>query len=133
MIGMRKWPGQFMTDFGTRVLFADIRNFVSYTEQHTGPEVIRTLNHVFEALSRVVFTHKGTFDKYLGDGLMVFYGAPVAGDDDAQRAVATAVEMQQLFEEMRAATRRSRLFCRDRAYIDNRSTSYSRRPACLLL
>ena len=83
------------------VLFADIRNFVSYTEQHTGPEVIRTLNHVFEALSRVVFAHKGTFDKYLGDGLMVFYGAPVAGDD-AQRAVATAVEMQQLFEEMRA-------------------------------
>ena len=84
------------------VLFADIRNFVSYTEQHTGPEVIRTLNHVLEALSRVVFAHKGTFDKYLGDGLMVFYGAPVAGDDDAQRAVATAVAMQQLFEEMRA-------------------------------
>jgi len=83
------------------VLFADIRNFVSYTEQHTGPEVIRTLNHVFEGLSRVIFAHKGTFDKYLGDGLMAFYGAPVAGDDDAQRAVATAVEMQQLFEQMR--------------------------------
>ncbi|MCH7609680.1 MAG: response regulator [Chloroflexi bacterium] len=83
------------------VLFADIRNFVSYTEQHTGPEVVRTLNHVFEGLSRVIFAHKGTFDKYLGDGLMAFYGAPVAGDDDAQRAVATAVEMQQLFEQMR--------------------------------
>jgi PleD family two-component response regulator len=63
------------------VLFADIRNFVSYTEQHTGPEVIRTLNHVFESLSRVVFAHKGTFDKYLGDGLMAFYGAPVSGSD----------------------------------------------------
>jgi len=83
------------------VLFADIRNFVSYTEQHTGPEVIRTLNHIFESLSRVVFAHKGTFDKYLGDGLMAFYGAPVAGEDDAQRAVATAAEMQQLFEQMR--------------------------------
>jgi class 3 adenylate cyclase len=98
-------PDRYLKLYGeTRtvtVLFADIRNFVSYTEQHTGPEVIRTLNHVFEALSRVVFTHKGTFDKYLGDGLMVFYGAPVAGDDDAQRAVATAVEMQQLFEQMR--------------------------------
>ncbi|GMR10973.1 MAG: hypothetical protein BMS9Abin28_1797 [Anaerolineae bacterium] len=83
------------------VLFADIRNFVRYTEQHTGPEVIRTLNHVFEGLSRVIFAHKGTFDKYLGDGLMAFYGAPVAGDDDAQRAIATAVEMQQLFEQIR--------------------------------
>ncbi|MFQ5930825.1 MAG: adenylate/guanylate cyclase domain-containing protein, partial [Nitrospiraceae bacterium] len=83
------------------ILFADIRDFVRYTEQHTGPEVIRTLNHIFEALSRVVFAHKGTFDKYLGDGLMAFYGAPVAGDDDAQRAVATAIEMQQLFEQLR--------------------------------
>ena len=83
------------------VLFADIRDFVRYTEQHTGPEVIRTLNHVFEALIRVIFSNKGTFDKYLGDGLMAFYGAPVAGVDDAQRAVATAVEMQHLFEQLR--------------------------------
>ena len=83
------------------VLFADIRGFVRYTEQHTGPEVIRTLNQVFQALSKVVFAHKGTFDKYLGDGLMAFYGAPVAGEDDAQRAVATAVEMQRLFANLR--------------------------------
>lgn len=82
------------------VLFADFRGFVRYTEQHTGPEVIRTLNQVFQALSKVVFAHKGTFDKYLGDGLMAFYGAPVAGEDDAQRAVATAVEMQRLFANL---------------------------------
>lgn len=82
------------------VLFADFRGFVRYTEQHTGPEVIRTLNQIFQALSRVVFAHKGTFDKYLGDGLMAFYGAPVAGEDDAQRAVATAVEMQRLFADL---------------------------------
>src|SRR3972149_1212470 len=83
------------------VLFADIRGFVRYTELHTGPEVIRTLNHVFQAVSKVVFAHKGTFDKYLGDGLMAFYGAPVAGEDDAQRAVATAVEMQRVFHALR--------------------------------
>ncbi|MGH2621403.1 MAG: adenylate/guanylate cyclase domain-containing protein [Anaerolineales bacterium] len=83
------------------VLFADIRGFVRYTELHTGPEVIRTLNHIFQAVSKVVFAHKGTFDKYLGDGLMAFYGAPVAGEDDAQRAVATAVEMQRLFAKLR--------------------------------
>ncbi len=83
------------------VLFVDIRGFVRYTELHTGPEVIRTLNHIFQAVSKVVFAHKGTFDKYLGDGLMAFYGAPVAGEDDAQRAVATAVEMQRLFAKLR--------------------------------
>jgi class 3 adenylate cyclase len=98
-------PQRHLTLFGeTRVvtvLFADIRGFVAYTEQHTGPEVIRTLNHIFSAVSKVVFANKGTFDKYLGDGLMAFYGAPVAGEDDAQRAVATAVEMQQLFAKLR--------------------------------
>jgi class 3 adenylate cyclase len=82
------------------ILFADIRGFTRYTEQHTGPEVITTLNRIFEQLSQVVFTHKGTFDKYLGDGLMAFYGAPVSGDDDPQRALATAVEMMYRFRQL---------------------------------
>lgn len=82
------------------VLFADIRGFTRYTEEHTGPEVIRTLNQVFQALSQVVFTHKGTFDKYLGDGLMAFYGAPLSAEDDAQRAVETAIEMQEIFSRL---------------------------------
>lgn len=82
------------------VLFADIRGFVHFTEQHTGPEVIRTLNQIFPALSGLIFSHRGTFDKYLGDGLMAFYGAPVAADDDAQRALETAVEMQSLFSKL---------------------------------
>jgi class 3 adenylate cyclase len=84
------------------VLFADIRGFTRFTEDHSAPEVVETLNRIFRALSHVVFAHRGTFDKYLGDGLMAFYGAPVAGDDDARRAVATAVEMQQRFRELRA-------------------------------
>jgi class 3 adenylate cyclase len=79
------------------VLFADIRGFSRFSEEHSPNEVIDTLNRIFKALSQVVFTHRGTFDKYLGDGLMAFYGAPVAGDDDAQRAVDTAVEMHRLF------------------------------------
>lgn len=82
------------------VVFVDIRGFTQYTEQHTGPEVIRTLNEVFKELSRVVFAHKGTFDKYLGDGLMAFFGAPVSSDNDAQRAVAAAMEMQELFARL---------------------------------
>ncbi len=83
------------------VLFADISGFTAYTERHSGPQVIETLNRLFPALSQVVFAHKGTFDKYLGDGLMAFYGAPVAAEDDAARALATAVEMQRVFGELR--------------------------------
>jgi adenylate cyclase len=82
------------------VLFADIRGFSRFTEEHTAPQVIETLNRVFNVLSQVVFTHHGTFDKYLGDGLMAFYGAPVASEEDAQRAVKTAIEMQHSFREL---------------------------------
>ncbi|MEW6568793.1 MAG: adenylate/guanylate cyclase domain-containing protein [Chloroflexota bacterium] len=84
------------------VLFADIRGFTHYTEQRTGPQVVETLNRLFPPLSQVIFNHRGTFDKYLGDGLMAFYGAPMAGVDDAQRAVDTAIEMQRLFRELTA-------------------------------
>jgi adenylate cyclase len=80
------------------VLFADIRGFTQFTDHHTGAEVVETLNWLFPPLSQVIFSHHGTFDKYLGDGLMAFYGAPVSGADDAQRAVESAMEMQQVFK-----------------------------------
>jgi adenylate cyclase len=79
------------------VLFADIHGFTRFTQRHTAPEVVETLNRIFPALSQVVFNFRGTFDKYLGDGLMAFYGAPIAQPDDAQRAVETAVEMLRVF------------------------------------
>lgn len=82
------------------VLFADIRGFTRFTEEHTAPEVVETLNRIFRALSHLVFAHRGTFDKYLGDGLMAFYGAPIAGQDDARRAVETAIEMQRRFRDL---------------------------------
>jgi class 3 adenylate cyclase len=83
------------------VLFADIRGFSRFTEQHSAPEVIASLNEIFQALSQVVFSHHGTFDKYLGDGLMAFYGAPVAEGDDPQRALDSALEMQRRFLDLR--------------------------------
>lgn len=86
------------------VLFADIRGFTQYTEQHSATEVITSLNRVFQSLSQVVFSLQGTFDKYLGDGLMAFYGAPVAAEDDPQRAVQSALEMQRRFRALKEAS-----------------------------
>ncbi|NIM93018.1 MAG: response regulator [Anaerolineales bacterium] len=83
------------------VLFADIRGFTKFTEQHSAPEVIDTLNRIFTPLSNVVFAYRGTFDKYTGDGLMAFYGAPISEEDDANRAMDTAVAMQRLFHTLR--------------------------------
>jgi len=82
------------------VLFADIRGFSAYTEKHSAEHVIETLNEIFRPLSQVIFTHQGTFDKYLGDGLMAFFGAPLAHRDAPQRAVDSAVTMQCIFANL---------------------------------
>ena len=86
------------------ILFADIRGFTKFTEQHTAPQVIETLNRIFDPLSNLIFAYRGTFDKYLGDGLMAFYGAPLSEPDDAQRALNTAFAMQRLFHTLRKDT-----------------------------
>jgi class 3 adenylate cyclase len=84
------------------VLFADIRGFTPFTERHTAAEVVEALNLMFAALTRVVFKHQGTFDKYLGDAIMAFYGAPVMQRDHPLRAVQTALEMQLVFRDLLA-------------------------------
>jgi class 3 adenylate cyclase len=85
------------------VLFADIRGFTEFTEKHTAAQVVEALNQVFPPLTQVIFKHHGTFDKYLGDAIMAFYGAPLSGPDDALRAVHTALEMRAVFEALLAA------------------------------
>ncbi len=83
------------------VLFADLRGFTRFTEQHDAVFVVETLNLVFNELTEVVFRHGGTFDKYLGDAIMAFYGAPLPGEDDVQRALRTCLEMRESFDRLR--------------------------------
>jgi adenylate cyclase len=82
------------------VLFADIRGFTKFTEQHTAAQTVEALNRIFAELTPVVFKHHGTFDKYVGDAIVAFYGAPVSASDDPLRAVQTALEMQDVFERL---------------------------------
>lgn len=79
------------------VLFADVRGFTKFTESNTPTKVVETLNKVYNQFIDVVFGHKGTFDKFLGDGLITFFGAPVSQEDDTLRALKTALEMQRRF------------------------------------
>jgi adenylate cyclase len=81
------------------VLFADIRGFTRYAEQADAQQLVNVLNRLFARLTRVIFEYRGTFDKYIGDEIMAFYGAPVAHEDDALNALRTAVEMEHLFRE----------------------------------
>jgi adenylate cyclase len=83
------------------VLFADVRGFTEFAETHDAKRVVEILNRLFSELTRVIFKYKGTFDKYIGDAVMAFYGAPVSYEDDVIRALQTALEMQQVFGQMR--------------------------------
>ncbi|MCG8590054.1 MAG: FHA domain-containing protein, partial [Proteobacteria bacterium] len=80
------------------VLFADITGFTSTAETMRPAEVVRMLNQVFESLTEVVFEHEGTLDKFRGDGMMAFFGAPLAQSDHARRAVACALRMQEVLQ-----------------------------------
>jgi len=81
------------------VLFADIKGFVRFTESHSAGEVVDVLNRIFPILTSVIFEHGGTFDKFIGDAVMAFFGAPVGLPDDALRAVNAARQMQRAFTE----------------------------------
>lgn len=77
------------------VLFADIRGFTRLAEHARPEQVVRLLNSYFTAMTEIIFSHNGTLDKYLGDGLMALFGAPHATPQDAAHAVAVAVQMQR--------------------------------------
>ncbi len=83
------------------VLFADIRGFTAFTERHEAAQVTEVLNRIFDELASIVFAYNGTLDKYLGDAIMAFYGAPVPSVDKAMQAVRTAWEMQERFAHLR--------------------------------
>jgi len=83
------------------VLFTDIRDFTAYAEHRPPEDVVALLNRYFSLMHEVVWQFGGTLDKYMGDGLVAFFGAPTRQDDHAERGVLTAVEMQRQIAERR--------------------------------
>lgn len=77
------------------ILFADIRSYTTLTEQLTPEEVVALLNRYFETMVDVIFEHRGTLDKFIGDAIMAVFGSPIPQSDHAQRAIETALSMQQ--------------------------------------
>ena len=77
------------------VMFVDIREFTSMSENVPAAEVLQMLNEYYEKIVDIVFAHEGTVDKYIGDAIMVIWGAPVSHDDDPARAVRAAVDIRR--------------------------------------
>ena len=80
------------------VLFSDIRNFTSISEQRTPGEVVNMLNQYFDAQLKVLFAHQATLDKFIGDAVMAFWGAPVPQENHAILAVDAALAMVDALE-----------------------------------
>ena len=89
---------------GTRremsVLFSDLRGFTTFSEGRTPEEVIDQLNEYFAAMVEVVFAHRGTVDKFVGDMIMALFGAPLEDTAHADNAVRCALAMQQRLREL---------------------------------
>jgi class 3 adenylate cyclase len=82
------------------ILMSDLRGFTAMSER-SEPEVVTSLlNFYLGRMTEVIFKHGGTVDEFIGDAILALFGAPVKRDDDAQRAIACAVEMQQAMGEV---------------------------------
>lgn len=77
------------------VFFSDLRGFTSYSETIDPEELVLVLNQYLTEMTDVIFHHQGTVDKYMGDAIMAFWGAPRPQPDHARRACSTALDMMR--------------------------------------
>ena len=81
------------------ILFADIRGFTAMSEGMSGEEVVAFLNDYLGRMVDVIFANEGTLDKFMGDGILAYFGAPLVRGDHASQALACAVGMQEALEQ----------------------------------
>jgi class 3 adenylate cyclase len=80
------------------ILFSDIRGFTAITEQMQADQMVASLNSYFSLMVDTIMERGGIVDKYMGDAIMAFFGAPVQHEDDALRAVLAGLEMQEALQ-----------------------------------
>ena len=86
-------------------LVSDLRGFTALTSSLPPHDIIQVINRYFEHMVDVISTYRGVVNEFLGDGILVFFGAPLQQEDDAERAVACAIEMQSAMLKVNAEQR----------------------------
>ncbi|MBI3405906.1 MAG: adenylate/guanylate cyclase domain-containing protein, partial [Acidobacteria bacterium] len=82
------------------IMFTDVRGFTTLAEDLDAQEVAHLLNHYLSEMTRIVFQHQGTLDKYMGDGMMAFWGAPFDEPDHAPKACRSGLGMLEKLKEL---------------------------------
>ena len=85
------------------VLFSDIRGFTSFSETLEPEELVHLLNEYLTVMSDIIFKYDGTIDKYMGDAIMAFWGAPEHQPDHATLACRAALDMVTALEQLNAS------------------------------
>jgi adenylate cyclase len=84
------------------VLFSDVRGFTTFSEKHSPEDVVTILNEYLGEMTNVIFSFDGTLDKFVGDEIMAFWGAPIPQEDHAKRAVQCALAMAKRLKELQS-------------------------------
>ena len=77
------------------IFTSDLRGFTATSERLPPEEVVKILNFYLEYMADVITKYQGTIDEFMGDGILVLFGAPISREDDAKRAIACGIAMQQ--------------------------------------
>ena len=82
------------------ILFSDIRSFTNISEKLSAEKVVEMLNYYFSSMTDSIFAHEGTIDKFIGDAIMAFWGAPIISSDHPDQAVLSALDMIDRLEQV---------------------------------
>jgi len=83
------------------LIFSDIASFSSFSEQLTPSQLVELLNEYLTAMTQIILNNGGTVDKYIGDAIMAFYGAPIEVKDHEHKAVLSVFQMNQKLNELK--------------------------------
>ncbi len=87
------------------IMMTDLRGFTAMSEQLPAETVVNIINIYLETMTEIILKYNGTIDEFIGDSILVIFGAPIKRENDAQRAIACAMEMQMAMETVNERNR----------------------------